>query len=202
MTLSVIMPKLQKAQWARIDEELKDIDYELVIDTDLSQAIKRSKGSFLTIIEEDSAFTKDSIRKSVEIFVEKPSYRKLAMVSPVIDFEDMEMTTTFTYGDHDGELLGIIPPSSTEPHAVRIGYMMGAIIRTSSIKKAKLNYSKNALYLSAQLSASLWARGLRVELNPSSTYYAPCSFSPVDQEQYKIGKENAAIKVWHKEFII
>lgn len=202
MILSVIMPKLQKAQWARIDEELRDIDYELVIDSDLSQGIKRSKGSFLTIIEEDSAFSADSVRTNLEIFLDKPSYRKLAMVSSVVDFEEHDMTTTFTYGDHDGELLGIRPPSSSEPHAVRIGYMMGAVIRTSSIKKAKLNYSKNALYLSAQLSASLWARGLRIELNPSSTYFAPCGFSPVDQEQYKIGKENAAIKVWHKEFII
>lgn len=198
MILSVVVPKLQKAQWERIEKEFKFVDYELIIQKDPSKALELASGRFILFLEEDSAFKEGELSRSLDIFRFNESYRKLAMVSSAVDFDGIPYNVGFTY--EDGVELTTV--SGDDQHPVSVGYIYGAIMRTTALKKAVLSYKKDALYRSIQLSDYFWANGLRIEINPRSVYYSPVEYTPQEGDTYKIKHNSEALKVWGKEFIL
>jgi hypothetical protein len=195
MILSVVVSKLQKSQWERIEEEFKFVDYELIINKDPIKAIKDVNGRFVLFLEEDSAFYPGELRNSLDIFRFNKSYRKLAMVASSVDYDSIIEEVGFCYDNK------FLPAHGDVQYPTSIGYIYGSIIRTSALKKAIIPTAKDALCQSAQLSDFFWSHGLRIELNPKSIYYAPSNYTP-DINCYKIKNTSEAVKVWKKEFIV
>lgn len=198
MILSVVMPKLQRAQWLRIDDEFKGVDYELIINKDPVKALQEVNGRFVLFLEEDSAFLQGELRSSFNIFINNPSYRKLAMVTAGIDFDNIDDIVGFEYDD--GVKLTNVHGDTQYP--VSVGYLYGSIIRTSSLKQFVLPVKKSIIYQSMQLSEFLWSNGLRIEINPEAVYYAPATANSTIDDTYKLKSTSGALKVWQKEFIL
>lgn len=200
MILSVVVPKLQKAQWERIEEEFKDVEYEYIVHKDPTKALALCSGRFIVFLEEDSAFEPGSLKRSLALFRENPSYRKLAMITTSVDYDCLEGRYGFTYDN--GVELSPIDNDSDESYPVSIGYIYGSIMRTTAYRKAVLSFKKDALYRSVQISDYFWSNGLRIEMNPTAIYYTPVSTIPTAQGTYKIKSNSDAIKTWDKEFIL
>lgn len=198
MILTVVFPHLQKAQWERIDEEFKDVEYEIIIQKDIQRAINEAKGRFILFMQEDSAFEKGELAESLNIFLDNSSYRKLAMVASGVDFDSLKETVRFSADDGK---LSYSPVSGDSRYPVQIGYLYGSIIRTSAIKNIVLAKRKDAIYRSVQLSDFFWSTGLRIEMNPLSVYYAPSDENHIPSDIYKFKASSEALKVWNKEFI-
>ena len=198
MILTVVFPHLQKAQWERIDEEFKHLEYEVLIQRDINKAVTEAKGKFLLFLEEDCAFTKGELVESLNIFLDNPSYRKLAMVASATEFDSAPKP--LRYSADDGKL-GMVDVSGDSRYPVQIGYLYGSIIRTSAIKNIILAKRKDTIYRSYQLSDFFWSTGLRIEMNPLSVYYAPSEQNHIPGDTYKFKPSSEALKVWYKEFI-
>jgi hypothetical protein len=197
MILSVVVPKVQKGQWQRIEEEFKDVDYELIVDNNIVRALERIRSRFVLFLEEDSSFKKGQLNNSLDIFRFNDKYRKLAMVTSPVDFDTIPEKIGFVY--KDGVKLEEIHGDSQYP--ISIGYIYGSIIRTTTIRKAVLSYRKDNLYRSIQLSDYLWSNGLRIEINPKAVYYAPPN-QVQSLESYKIRPTSESLKVWKRESIL
>lgn len=198
MILSVVVPKLQKAQWERIEEEFKYIDYELIVHKDPIKALELLSGRFVLFLEEDSAFLKGQLANSLDIFRYNQSYRKLAMVASAIDVDDIAYPVGLAY-DEKVELTTV---SGEDQYPISIGYIYGSIMRTTAYRNAVISHKKDPLYRSVQLSDFFWSNGLRIEMNPKSIYYAPPETKLSAEDTYKIKSTSEAVKVWNKEFIL
>lgn len=199
MILSVVVPRIQRAQWDKLEEELKFVDYEIIPCQDPAKALQLVSGRFILFLEEDSAFEPGSIRHCLDTFEGNPSYRKLAMVSPSVDFDGIDHRVGFGYDE--GLMFTTVNDNSTESYPVSIGYLYGSIIRTTAYRKAVVSHKKDAMYKSMQISEFFWSNGLRVEMHPMATYYAPAGYGPSLEGGYKIKNNSEALKVWKKEFI-
>jgi hypothetical protein len=197
MILSVVVSRLQKGQWQRIEEEFKFVDYELIVQKDISKALSEVSGRFVLFLEEDSSFFSGQLNNSLDIFRFNQSYRKLAMVTSSVDYDSESEPVGFMYKDG----VSLQPIHGDNQYPVSIGYLYGSIIRTTAIKKAVMSSRKDTLYKSVQLSDYFWSNGLRIEMNPKSIYYAPPDAKP-EFKSYKIKKSSESLKVWRREFIV
>lgn len=197
MILTIVIPKIQKAQFAQIDEEFKFIDYELIIQKDIVKATKESKGRFILFLEENSAFNKGQLNNSLDVFRFNDSYRKLAMVCSTVDFDNIQEPRSFTYNDG----IKFAGTHGDTQYPVKIGYLYGSIIRATAMRKVVEILKKDAIHKSIQLSDFFWSNGLRIELNPKAVYYAPADYSP-ELNSYKIKKDAESLKVWKNESIV
>ena len=198
MILTVVFPHLQKPQWESIDEEFKDVEYEIIIQKDIQKAVEEAKGRFILFLEEDCAFKKGELLESLNIFLDNQSYRKLAMVASAVDFDSLDEQVRFSADDGK---LSYSPVSGDSRYPVQIGYLYGSIIRTSAIKNIVLGKRKDTIYRSIQLSDFFWSTGLRIEMNPLSVYFAPAEENHIPSDIYKFKTSSPALKVWDKEFI-
>lgn len=182
-----------------LQKELEGIDAE-VIKQPWSKGILKAKGSFVCLLEKNSAVSPGSIKKNLEEFISNPKYRKLAMVSPRIDLPTFKDAGSWTYESG----LALIPrPTSNEFHSTRIGQAHGAIIRRSSLLKANLPYKMHPHAFSLALSLYFWENGLRIALEPSSIYYAPENVSYSRRMKPKplpVPSDNV-LNMWQREWI-
>lgn len=170
MLLTVIVPDKQPGMERMLQKELIGIETE-IIKNSWDVGLRKAKGSYVCLLEKNSAVSPETIRKNLEVFTSKPAYRKLAMVSSCVDSPRLKTPVSFTFNEGG---LALMPfPASEETHAARIGYAPGSVIRTSSLRKFKHKLKIHPHALSALLSVFFWENGLRVELNPDSLYYAP-----------------------------
>ena len=177
--------------------ELDGLDVE-VIEKGWSQGLKKARGDFVCLLEEDSAVDSGTIRDNLAVFTENPSYRKLAMVSPMVDFDDGERAVSFSYDDKH---LAVTYPPSSCVHATRIGYVPGAVIRRSSLIKSKMRLGNNPMVLSTQLSLEFWNSGLRISLNPDATYFAPVEEHLADIPRRGWNSFPKVTALWERELI-
>lgn len=196
MILSVIVPKKQEGMMRMLERELDGIDSEVIVGS-WKSGIKKAQGSFVCLLEEDSAVSPGTIKSNLQEFISNPRYRKLAMVSPMVDFSEIE--DPITYGLTKNKLK-IQNTTQDSLHPARIGNVPGAVIRKASLLKVGLKIRCNAVNLSATTSIKFWNNGLRVLLNPDALYYAP------ESEVYDPGANSFPIKIttkkmWEQEFI-
>lgn len=169
MLLSVITPDNQPGMQRMLKKELEGIDAEVLV-KEWGEGLLEATGDYTCLLEKDSAIQQGTILDNLQIFLDKPAYRKLAMVSPMVDIPQAKNNISFTY---DEGLSAIIKQTSDEYHATRVGYVPGAIIRTSSLRKAIVSLDHHPTLLSCMLSLFFWESGLRIALNPKSLYYVP-----------------------------
>jgi len=200
MILTVVVPYLQKAQWESIDKELKGIDYEIIPLKDEAKALEVASGAFIVFLEAHSGICPGSLKSSLDVYLQRPSYRKLAMVATPVDYDVLGGRYGYTY--EGGVALDTIEDNEEDSYPVSIGHFYGSVIRVSALKKHMINMKRETMYKTVLLSDKFWANGLRIELNPQSTYYAPNDVKPSIDEAYKIKTNSEALKVWQREFIL
>jgi hypothetical protein len=200
MLLSVITPDKQPGMNGMLKKELEGIDAE-VISKPWAEGILEAKGDFICLLEENSAIRMSTIRDNLHVFTDKPAYRKLAMVSCMVDLPEAKVNVAWTYNNG---LQATTYIGSDSTHAARIGYVPGAIVRTSSLRKANLSPSYPPTAFSCGLSLFFWENGLRVALNPETLYYAPENASytwPAAPNKSMLIPTAKVMQLWEHEMI-
>lgn len=179
-----------------LERELKDVEHEIIRNT-WSRGLLKARGSFVCLLEKDSAVEKNSIVHNLRIFTDNPSYRKLAMVSSTVDFEDIGEKLIFSWNDG---VKGYHASQLRSMRDCRIGYVPGAVIRRTSLLKSNLDHILNPLRLTSDVSFDFWSRGLRISVNPETIYYAPIGNKTKNYKDKFLPNENV-IKIWEHELI-
>lgn len=190
MTLTVIVPDDRQGMRQMLARELQGIDNEILY-TNWRSGLKKAQGDFILLLEHDSAVDRGSIQRLLFPLLDSPHYRKLAMVSPMIEFDD-SIPLTFKYAQDEFN-------GSTTYHLARVGSLAGSIIRKSSLKKHSDCIKKDITDASYNISLAFWEGGLRVMLDPNSTYYSPLS---IGNAPYKPPKPADTVQtLWLQECI-
>lgn len=148
----------------------------------------RAKGDFVCLLEHDSAVSKGSIARQLEPFLNNPKFRKLAMVSPLIEFDDTKPMALNGFGSRYPQ----------QPQLARSGSVGGAIIRRTSIMKNKDLLKTNLTTTSHGVSVSLWEHGLRIMVDPTSVYYSPQKF----KRGIVVNVSDSLLELWTRECIV
>lgn len=194
MTLTVIVPDDRPGMQRMLERELQNIDNEILYE-DWRSGLEKARGDFILLLEHDSGVNKGSIQRQLDVFMENPHYRKLAMVSPKVEFEDAD-AMNYTYNSESCS-------GKTNAHLSRIGYLPGSVIRRSTIKKYLEPKQQvfSIVDLSYEFSIALWENGLRITHEPSCVYEAPGNAAFVDMELLPMVSENV-LNLWKQEMIV
>ena len=211
MLLSVITPDKQPGMAKMLKRELDGIHAEIIINN-WDDGLKQAKGDFVCFLEKDSAVSEGSIRSSLAVFTDKPAYRKLAMVSPMFDLPSYSITEKAWLSYNNGQTVNLGDKKGV--HAARIGMFLGAVIRTSSLRKAKLDLNPKSktpidgetyypLHLSNMLSLYFWENGLRIHLNSEALYQGSenCTYYVSQPFPMSIDPSEKVQKIWQQEMI-
>lgn len=196
MLLSVITPDNQPGMAQMLEKELNGIDAEIIINN-WDDGLRQAKGNFVCLLEKNSAVKSGTIRENLAVFTEKPAYRKLAMVSPLVDIDAQTYVLAYEKGltAKQTVALGSVVPA-------RIGCIPGSIIRASSLKKypEKLD-TEYPIQDSSGLSIFFWENGLRICRNPDTLYYAPEDFHSGTSLIETHVPSSQVLDIWQHEMI-
>lgn len=162
MILTVIVPDERPGMQRMLAEQLKDIDSEIIYEG-WKDGLRLAKGDFVCLLEHDSGISKGSIAKQLEPFLVNPSFRKLAMVSPMVEFEDTEAMLM------DGHQ----PQGMQQPQLARLACVGGAVIRRRSLLQHIEGLNDDLTSSSNNISVAFWENGLRIFADPTAIYYSP-----------------------------
>lgn len=196
MLLSIICPRVSKGIQRMLERELEGIDYEIIRNTWV-KGIPKARGNFVCLLETDSAVEPGTIKDNLAVFTDNPSYRKLAMVSPTVDFVGMPERLIFSWNNG---LKGYHASQLKSMRDCRVGYVPGSVIRRTSLLKSNLDHLLNPNRLTTDMAFDFWSRGLRISVNPETTYCAP---ENVKYKNYKdkFVPDQKVIELWEHELI-
>lgn len=200
MLLSVITPDNQPGMKRMLEKELSGIDSEIIIEN-FDEGLKLAKGDFVCFLESNSGLKEGSLKQLLSVFTEKPAYRKLAMVSPMFELPGMNLNIEAWLSYSEGLVVNTNPKVGAPP--TKIGMFLGAVIRTSSLKKSGLSLTQHPMALSAMLSIFLWDNGLRVHLNAKSMYQGAEDVDYIYQRPFTlpIAPSDKVSQIWKQEWI-
>ncbi len=168
--LTVVIPKSQEGdltyEWAK--RELAEIDHEIIMPLRWSAGLGRAKGEYICFLEKDCVLAPRYFASLMDQFVDKPSFRKLAMVSPALGINSYNRLL-YGYRVRGRDVYPSLVPSSTSPYQIQIGYVPGSIIRRSAIG-ALSPRAQDAVTDSVNMSLYLWSNGQRVIIVPTTLY--------------------------------
>lgn len=185
MVLTVLVPDNRQGMKNMLAKELANIDSEIIY-KDWKTGIQEAKGDFVCLLEYDSAVSAGSIAKQLEPFLNNPRFRKLAMVSPLVEFDDTEPLS-----------LSGLEPTSKHSQMTRVGCVPGAIIRRTSLLKYVDLLENHVSDLSYELSVLFWENGLRIMADPTCIYYS----SSLIRRGGAIVVSTSLQNLWHRECI-
>lgn len=169
-TLSVIIPRSQEGEltkeWA--EKQLVGIDHEIIMPTRWSMGLRRAKGEFICFLESDCVLGPGYFTSLLAQFEDKPSFRKLAMVCPVLGINSYD-NRVYGYRMAPKDVYPAFIPSSSSPYFIQIGYVPGAILRRSSILESP-PHVRDPLLDSTIISLGLWTSGQRIMMVPGTLY--------------------------------
>lgn len=173
--------------------EIKDIpDAELIVSENWFDYVGKTKNNYMCFVEADCLVNSGYFSSQVGLFKKNPMFRKLAMLSSAVgvntwsnkfygykinqawsdketvDDKQIQTKNTFIEPSRDKKSRAVYP--------VEIGYVPGAIIRSSMLQQAlgDVGYpnTEDLIHLSEQLSLAFWKQGdgNRVHINPNTTY--------------------------------
>lgn len=193
MIISVIVPdqSLQRV----IERELVGYESEVIVNN-WQDGFEESTGQFVCFMENDCDYRGGIFIRGLLDMLVRPSYRKLAMVSPVI--EELAHDRSIYGFKVNGGVIALDSPASLSTHMVQVGYVAGSIIRRSAIADVDWDFSKSTLELSARMSLYLWEHGLRIQLDPQMVYIV----DKIDSRLSKALEVSEDLKaMWHQESI-
>jgi hypothetical protein len=142
--------------------------HEIIVASSWRAGYRQSHGEFVCFLEPDCVLSDFYFEKLLSVFDDKPSYRKLAMVTPTLAVNDWDSKI---YG-YILSATSVIPSrikSSSESYLIQIGYVPGAIIRRSAMGLTPPR-NKDNMAESLQFSLWFWDNGQHIALDPDVTY--------------------------------
>ena len=194
MILTIICTDDSPAMKRQLERELEGIDYEVLNENDQSLAAKKAKGDFLLFLADGSAISKGSIKSSLMIFLNNMSDKRLAAITPVVDFDDVDDLYIPTI---QGNKWRLCKPGSRGVHPVRTTMLHGAILRKASFVRA-LADTRNL----GSLGVELWDYKLRILCNPDFVYYSPLLYRDEAVDDDMITVPELVKQTWAKEHIV
>jgi hypothetical protein len=169
-------PQVIQLTYENLYQELKDIPgFQLLVQDnwfDLSVV----KNKFVCFVEPDCLVSHEYFEQQLQEFKDNPFFRKLAMLSPAVGVNFWE-NRIYGYSLGSRFIDGIIPVTKKKSrvlYPVQIGYVPGALIRTSTLKLIidGIEPVTDLVKLSTYISLAFWrcGDGNRVYVNPNVTY--------------------------------
>jgi hypothetical protein len=194
--LTVIVPQVLEGQRRSLQTGLDGISNEIIEDTWV-EGIKKAQGDFICFMEVGSFVSEGYFKQNLSLFIDNPSYRKLAMISGVVDLPDESRVYSYHY---NASVEPVRRAASKTPYCIQIGFIGGSIVRRSALTKIKPILDGDIVDISANMSIQLWSNGSRIMLNPAATYYAP---EEVPESKTLLSMlDGSLISMWKKEMIV
>lgn len=178
--------------------------FQIIHASSLKAAVKYAKHEFMCYLGDGISST-NIIKSGMEVFKDTPSYRKLSMISCSTRAHGDDRRV-FGYTINESGVQPKYKRESLKPYGVQIGYIGGAIMRTSSLAKVAHMLSGNMLRDSYMLSVDLWLTGNRCVINPQAVY-TDMEFNPEEKivftdDPWKDNKIMISVRSsWYKEVI-
>lgn len=195
MILSLIIPGNNYSIESKLGKELDGIEVE-IIRGQWQDGLKEAEGKFICFFEENASVSPGFFFRNLFVYLSKPHFRKLAMVSPGLELLDQDITS---YGYRYNNNLIPVEDVGKRIRNVQIGPVTGAIIRRSSLEGLDLDWGAAPLELSVDLSIKLWQNGLRVQVNPFTIYQTENNLLSNIKHTDKIPQKVQTI--WQREMI-
>lgn len=195
-SLSVITPDIRLGMRKMLKSELEGIKNKEIIYRDWRRGVKLAKNDFVLLLESDSALEKGSIRSMIQPFLDNPNLKKLAMVSPRVEFDD-STPQSFICGENGNITIG--EPGSNSYHFARVGMIGGAIIRRTSLLERQRLLHENIIKSSLRISIDFWDHGLRVMHDPQALYCSPQELMEAFIPEFKVS--SITRDLWKRELI-
>jgi hypothetical protein len=160
-------------------------------------AWKDAESEFISFVPPGRTISDGYFNELLSVFADRPLFRKLSMVSPSIDIAGESPVYGWLVSP-----TSIMPSrirSSTEPYAVQIGYLPGAIIKKTALERLQPKFTMADLDNSINLSLELWDSGLRCFIHPKVSFEGehrhgiPIKYQPVVDEKVR--------KIWKREMV-
>jgi len=169
-----------------VSRALQDINgSEILLVDKWSDGIAQVRTPFFCLLEDDCELSANYFSSNVSLFQKNKFYRKLAMVSSCLGVKTFDnriysyCLKQYTSETVNGMSTGgwTVGPckdkKSTTLYNVQVGFVPGAIIRSSAVRdivdKSFWNMP-NLIDMSAQVCFYFWGTGRRVLVNPNTTY--------------------------------
>ena len=201
--LSVVIPHSQEAvlteEWCLA--ELKGIDSEIIVAPTWKDGYSRVNGEFVSFIDHDCVLSPGYFKKLLSVFKDNPTYRKLAMVTPVLGVNSWDIKV-FGYILSPTSIFPSRIRSSSDVYLIQIGYIPGAIIRRSALETAS-PIDGDHIIDSVNQSIRLWNKGQRIAIDPSVTYVSTNAELdlPFNVDRAVDAELEATIAMWKREMI-
>lgn len=204
-------PNVIKLTYDNLYRELKDIEgSEILVEKDWFDAVPKVTNKYVCFVESDCLVNSGYFSSMMGLFKKNSYFRKLAMLSSSVGVNEWG-NRFYGYSLGNSYSDGVIPnkmKKSNEVYPVQIGYVPGAIIRVSMLKKTlpglELNntWVNDLVFLSSQLSLAFWRQGdgNRVHINPNTTYVTT-EFYVNDISKFDPNAENKLVDMFRKEAI-
>lgn len=122
---------------------------------------------FISFVPEGTNLPDDYFYRLMKVYADRPAYRKISMVSPVVSIPSTEI---YSWNITDSGYSSTDIRRSTEPYAVQISYLPGAVIKKTALQKLNPEFTGDDLQDSINFSVALWRSGLRCFVDPESLY--------------------------------
>jgi hypothetical protein len=168
-----------------------------VNDQDDYDSWKDAQSEFISFVPPGQRFTQEYFNQLLNVFSDRPLFRKLSMVSPTIEIKGESSVYGWLLSP-----TSIIPSrikSSLEPYAIQIGYLPGAIIKKTALERLQPRFKLADLHNSIDLSLELWDSGLRCYIHPKVAikgehrHGLAISYKPEVREEVQ--------KIWKRELV-
>lgn len=187
--LSVILkdngePSVVQYTFENLYTELKDISgSELLVKQDWD--IKDIKNQFVCFVESDCLVSNGYFKNLLMAFKILSPRVCILTSSTAIKYWDNKIYGYSLSPDYQSTIIPNRKQKTSKPYAVQVGYIPGAIMRTSSLKRLFLPYDadKDLVYYSCKISLNAWNNGITVDpkhpdgqlgtqiyINPSTVY--------------------------------
>lgn len=195
LILSIVISDRDTNLERTINRELKGVDIEL-LNSGWAEGTEFAEGRFICFLEAGAMIEPGFFYKNLFIYLSQPTFLKLAMVASAVNTVSTP-DSNYGFRFNDG-IEALLKPDSSMTHNVQVGFIGGSIVRRSALDHVQTDWDGDPLQISTDVSLKLWENGLRVQLNPNSTYTSP-SRKEATPNNFNVSEE--VKKIWHREAI-
>lgn len=170
LSILLIPGKHLKRQEMMLQRELRGEEYEIINAPSWSDGLEVAKGEYVCFMEPEARVSDSFFHDLLDVFLEQPSFRKLAFVAPSVSKPSWLSTKrVYGYKISKSTIIPSFSKSSISPYSIQIGYLPGAIMRKSILPNLD-DIEKDPIMGSVRLCLNFWSNGLRCLVDPRAVY--------------------------------
>ena len=146
-------------------------EFHIIKAKNLKDGLSKTKSEFVIYLG-DGIISTNCLTESLDLFHKSSSqFRKLAMVASAVASPKL-VRKTFGYLLDEKGVKPVYKRHSSMPYSIQIGYLPGAILRTSALDAIIPQLKGDDLEDSYRVSVDFWLTGRMCYINPKATYVA------------------------------